>query len=118
MNVPRQIALGTTVLIAVTLAGAGFGAGYVVGRQEEKDQSAASQYAATVVSLYPDKTGGCLRPASDSGVAAATPDGSCGPFFWQSGVTPSIGGAVQVVEVPAQSSDGEDLMSFLLSPEG
>jgi hypothetical protein len=116
MNVPRQVALGTAAIAALVLSSAGVGVGYVAGEHHEHDTSAVAVYTATVRSLYPDGTGGCLRPAAGSGLAEAGPEGSCGPFFWQSGVTRVVGEKVEVVEVRGHGPQDEDLWSFLLSP--
>ena len=101
------------VAVAIVLAAIGFGVGR--GTAGGTSTTSATKFTGTVVSLYPDRTGGCVQADPGQGVEIGK-DTHCGPFF-VSKVSAQVGTRVTAVQYSFLLQPGAEAYDgLLLSP--
>lgn len=104
-----------SALLAVVIAAIGFSLGRTTA-DDQRNAAPATRFVGTIVSLYPDRTGGCVQANAGQGVETAK-DAHCGTLY-ASGVRLATGTRVTAVEYSMMlRPDGEALQGLLLSPE-
>lgn len=113
-----QIQLLGAVGLALLLGVVG---GFVSGRHsssgsrsDDGTTSVALTFTGRISSLYPDRTGGCVKPDAGQHVEPGA-DTHCGPVFAADGVPIKVGAVVRATQFSLDAHDGSAMQGLLLT---